>query len=84
MHGQLVGEFHHQAKHERVAFSAVFQEIRHPVRVGDRFGDTVEDMVIALDIYMLVSLDGTVPAHFDKFCKDGTPRLRQAIRKKLG
>ena len=64
MHRQLMGKFHHQADHERVVFPAIFQEVRHPVRIRDWFGDTIERAAIHLDIHMRVSQDVTVPVRF--------------------
>ena len=64
MHRQLVGEFHHQANHKWVEFPAIFQEIRHPARIGDWFSDTIERAAIHLDIHIWVSQDVTVPVRF--------------------
>ena len=61
MHRQLVGEFHHQANHKWVEFPAIFQEIRHPIRVGDWFGDTIELTAIHLDNHVRISQDVPIP-----------------------
>ena len=61
MHRQSVGEFHYQANHERVMLATVFQEIRNPVRIGNRFRITIELKVGNLDMHQRVDLDVAEP-----------------------
>ena len=61
MHRQSVGKFHYYANHEGVMLATVLQEIRNPVRIGNRFRHAIELKVGNLDMHQRVDLDVAEP-----------------------